>query len=101
MTLHRGNTPSSPSRTLEGLFQLTQPPLKALDSPRALLLELQRYKDTLRCATLARVPRTSSKTIGANFNYAFVENPLVFAVLNIRGGAGPLGPPPLVLFGVC
>ena len=67
-------------------------PSRALDSPRALLLELQRYKDTLRCATLARVPRTSSKTIGANFNYAFVETSLVFAFPNIRG-AGPLGLP--------
>ena len=47
MTPHRGNpyslpflpaTPSSPSR--------------ALDSPRALLPELQRYKDTVRCAAL-------------------------------------------------
>ena len=43
-------TPSSPSRTLEGLFELTQRPCQALDSPRALLPELQRYKDTVRCA---------------------------------------------------
>ena len=41
-------TPSSPSRTLEGLFELTRPPSRALDSPRALLPELQRYKDTVR-----------------------------------------------------
>ena len=33
-------TPSSPSRTLEGLFELTQRPSRALDSPRALLPEL-------------------------------------------------------------
>ena len=48
-------TPSSPSRTLEGLFELTRRPSRALDSPRALLPELQRYKDTVRCAT-AEVP---------------------------------------------
>ena len=49
-------TPSSPSRTLEGLFELSQVsqlcPSRALDSPRALLPELQRYKDTIRCASL-------------------------------------------------
>ena len=47
-------TPSSPSQIL---FELTQRPLRALDSPRALLPELQRYKDTVRCAALgAEVP---------------------------------------------
>merc|ERR1712077_13918 len=38
-------TPSSPSRTLKGLFELTRRPSRALDSPRVLLPELQRYKD--------------------------------------------------------
>ena len=42
---------------LEGLFELTRRPSRALDSPRALLPELQRYKDTVRCAALgAEVP---------------------------------------------
>ena len=50
-------TPSSPSRTLEGLFELTRRPSQALASPRAVLPELQRYKDTVRCAALgAEVP---------------------------------------------
>ena len=50
-------TPSSPSRSLEGLFELTRRPSRALASPRALLLELQRHKDTVRCAALgAEVP---------------------------------------------
>ena len=57
MTPHRGNTIlfrssqqlPSPSRTLEGLFELTQRPSRALDLPRALPPELQRYKDTVRC----------------------------------------------------
>ena len=71
MTPHRGNTilfrssqqlprlRLGPSRTLEGLFELTrQRPSRALDSPRALLPELQRYKDTVRCAVLgADFPR--------------------------------------------
>ena len=45
-------TPSSPSRTLEGLFELTRCPSRALDSLLALLPELQRYKDTVKCAAL-------------------------------------------------
>ena len=45
-------TPLSLSRTFEGLFELTWRPSRALDLPRALLLELQRYKDTVRCAAL-------------------------------------------------
>ena len=45
-------TPSSLSQTLEGLFELTWHRSRALDSPRALLAELQRYKDTVRCAAL-------------------------------------------------
>ena len=50
-------TPSYPSRILEGLFELTQRPSRALDSPRALLPELQRYKDIVRCDALgAEVP---------------------------------------------
>ena len=39
-TLFRFATPSSPSQTLEELFELTRRPSRALDSPRALLLEL-------------------------------------------------------------
>ena len=40
-----------------GLFELTRRPSRALNSPRALLLELQRYKDTVRCAARgAEVP---------------------------------------------
>ena len=57
MTPYWGNTflpatPSSPSQTLEGLFELTQRPSRALASPRALLPELQRYKDKVECAAL-------------------------------------------------
>ena len=50
-------TPTSPSRILEGLFEVTRQPSRALDSPRALLPELQRIKDNVRCAALgAEVP---------------------------------------------
>ena len=53
-------TPSSPSQTL--------------DLPRALLPELQRYKDTVRCAVLgAEVPGPRQKA-DTNLDSAFVEN---------------------------
>ena len=70
-------TPSSSSRTLEGLFELTRRPSRALDSPHALLPELQRYKDTDRCSALGRGgPRTSSTTTDANLDCASVEKAL-------------------------
>ena len=62
MTPSQGNTifqatPSSLTPTLEGLFELTRRPSRSLDSPRALLSELKRYKDTVRCGALgAEVP---------------------------------------------
>ena len=65
MTPHRGKTvlfrssQQLPCLCLgpEGLFELTRRPSRALDSPRTLLPELQRYKDTVRCGTLgAEVP---------------------------------------------
>ena len=69
------STPSSLSRTLEGLFKLTQRPSQALSSPRALLPELQRYKDTIRCVVLgAVVPGHYQKQL-VNLD-AFVENEL-------------------------
>ena len=39
---------------LEGLLEVTQRPSRALDSPRALLAELQRIKDTVGCAALGK-----------------------------------------------
>ena len=72
-------TSLSPSWTLEGLFELTQRPSRALDSPRALLPELQRYKDF--CAR-RRGPRTLSTTADANLDCAFVENELFPPILD-------------------
>ena len=44
-------------KDLKGFFELTQRPSRAHDSPPAMLMELQRYKDTVRCAALgAEVP---------------------------------------------
>ena len=55
-------TSSSPSRTFEGLFELTRRPSRALNSPHALLPELQRYKDTVSCAE-----RRSQDTVNNNW----------------------------------
>ena len=57
MTPHRGNTilfrssQELPCLHLEGLFELTRRPSQALDLPRALHPELQRFKDIVRCVT--------------------------------------------------
>ena len=43
--------------TLERVFELTRRSSRALNSTRALLPELQRYKDTIRCVVLgAEIP---------------------------------------------
>ena len=47
-------TPSSPSRALEGLFELTQRPLRAFNWPCALLLELE---NRLVCGARRKGPR--------------------------------------------
>ena len=45
-------------------------------------------------------PKTPSRTTDANLDCAFVENALVFVVLNIGGAQAPPGPPcPLPLVG--
>ena len=84
-------TLSSLSQTLEVLFELTRRPSRALNSPCALLLELQRSKDTDRCAG---GPRTTSRTTDANLDCAFVENALVYVVPKIGWAWAPLSAPP-------
>ena len=50
-------TTFSPTQTLEGLYELTWLSSRVLDSPHKLLLELQKIKDTVKCAMLgAKVP---------------------------------------------
>ena len=73
MTPHRGNTilfrssqqlPRLRLKPLKGFFELTRRPSRALDLPRALLPELQRYKETVRCAALgAEVPGHRQKQL--------------------------------------
>ena len=62
------------SRTLAGLFELTLRPSRALNLPRALLLELQRYKDTVRCAALGMdVPGHRQKQLTQTLIVNFVK----------------------------
>ena len=87
MTPHRGKhyslpflpaTPSSPSRTLEGLFELTWRPSWTLDSPRVLLPELQRNKDTVRCAALGmEVPGSRQDQLDANPTVRLLKTNLI------------------------
>ena len=49
MTIIWETRSSSDPRTLVGLFELTICHSRVIDSPRALPLELQRNKDTVRC----------------------------------------------------
>ena len=84
-------TPSSPSRTLEGFFELTRCPSRALDSPRLLLLDLQRIK--VRCAALgAEVPENHPEQLMQTMILSFFENALLFVVPKI-GGPAPLATP--------
>ena len=53
-------------------------PSRAPDSPHALLLELQRNKDTVRCAPLGAELTGQLKTADANIDFAFVENALFY-----------------------
>ena len=55
-------TPSYLSQTPEGLFELTRCPSRVVVLPRALLLQLQRNKDTVWCAARG-VPRTVKNKI--------------------------------------
>ena len=76
-------TPLSPSRTLEGLFELTRRPSRALDLPRALLPELQRYKDTVRCGALgAEVPGHRQKQLTQTLIVCLLKTHLFTPILD-------------------
>ena len=70
---------------LEGLFELTRRPSRALDLPRALLPELQRCKDTVCHARLGG-PRTPSTTTDANLECPFAENALFYTDPRLQKG---------------
>ena len=91
-------SPLSSSQTLEGLFELTQRPSRALDSPPALLTELQRNKDTVRCVTLGvEVPGQLQEQLSKTLIVCLLKT-CFFIFLHNRVGAwaslAPLRPPP-------
>ena len=62
---------------VEGLFELKRCPSRALDSPRVLFPDVQRTKDTVRCATLgAEVSGHCQKQLTQTLT-AFFENALL------------------------
>ena len=69
-------TPLSPSWTLEGLFELTWRPSRALTSCIASgTTEIQGHREV--CHARPGGPRTPSTTADANLGCAFVESALV------------------------
>ena len=72
MTPCRGNTslakPTSLSGTIEGLFELTRCPSRALALPRTCPREKQGHRQV--CRAKRRGPRTLSKTTDANLDCA-------------------------------
>ena len=59
---------------------------RALDSPRELLLGLQRKEDTDRCAALgAQRSQDSVKTADANLDCEFVEKAPITLILDFEG----------------
>ena len=75
-------TPSSPSRTLEGLFELTWLPFKDSRLPSCIAsgtTEIQGLHQV--CRTRCGGPRTPLKTAAANLDCARVENSLFYTDL--------------------
>ena len=79
---------------------LTWRPSRTLDSPRTLLRELQRNKNTAGgCQARHGGPKTPSITNFANLDCVFIENALLLVVPKIERPHAPLGlpfTPPLV-----
>ena len=93
MTPHRGNyfsllflaaTPSSPSQTLEGLFELTWRPSRKGPHLASCVAsgttEIQGHRQV--CHPRRKGPRTLSKTTDANLNCLFVENAFFTPILD-------------------
>ena len=94
-------THSSPSQALEGLFELTRRPSRALDSPRLLLPNSSDTRTPPEvCKAKCPGPRTPSRTTDTNLDCAPVENALVWVAPKIGGSWASLGPPVLPLFGL-
>ena len=69
---------------LEGLFELTWRPSRAVDSPCALHLELRIHNDTIRCDGLgAKVPGKRQEQLTQTLNVHLLKKPKI---------EGPLSP---------
>ena len=101
MTPFRGNPflllSSSPSRTLEGLFELTWRLLRALKSPCRLLPSFC-YKEARILSGVPRLERRSQDIVKNNWCkpwfFAFVENALNSIFWKLGGPGAPFKSPP-------
>ena len=84
-------THSSPSQTLEGLFELTPRPSRALDSP--FVASSDTWTPPEVCLAKRPGPRTPSRTTDTNLDCALVENALVLGCSKYWGAWASLGPP--------
>ena len=90
--------PLSLSQTLEGFFELTRRTSRALALPHTLLLELQRYKDNVRCAALgAEVPGQHQEQLTQTLIVCLLKTHLVLLLQKLGGPRPPVRPPPSVL----
>ena len=68
---------------LEGLFELTRRPSMALVPPRALPPDLQRYKDTVRCAAFgAEVPGHCQQQLTQTLNVRLLKTHFFTLILD-------------------
>ena len=86
-------TPSSPSRTLEGLFELTGRSSRALNLDTYVTSELQRYKETVRCGVLgAEVPGQRNKEqLAQTLIVCLLKTHLFLSLRKLEGPALPPG----------
>ena len=71
-------TPLSPFRILEGLFELTLHPPRALNLASYVSLDLQRYMDNVRCVALdVEGLKTTSKATDGNRDCLLVKTSIV------------------------
>ena len=74
-------TPSSRSRTLEGLFELTLRPSRALNLTLCVAYGTSELQGRQVCRAGRKFPRTPSKTTDTNLDGLLVENnffPMIF-----------------------
>ena len=76
-------------------YKLTRRPSRALDLPRALLPELQRHKDTVRCAALsAEVPGQRQERLMQTLIVRLLTTHLLSLFQKLKGPVPPLPPTP-------